>query len=67
MVAASVATKDIPRMAATCHKNEPPRAADKSQNAEKAPAAKTKAPASKTHCSKKKKAAAQHQPPVPNR
>jgi len=67
MVAASVATKDIPRVTAACQKSEPSTAAGKKgQNDEKAPASKTKALASKTRCSKKKKAVVQSRPPVPN-
>jgi hypothetical protein len=66
MIADSVATRDIPRVTAACQKGEPATAADKNQNAAKAPAPKTKASASKTHCGKKKKAAAHHQPPAPS-
>jgi hypothetical protein len=67
MIAASVATKDIPRVTAACQKNEPSTAAGKKgQNDEKAPASKTKALASKTRCSKKKKAVVHNQPSAPS-
>jgi hypothetical protein len=68
MIADSVVTKDIPRVTAACQKSETPATTTdkKSQSPDKTPAPKTKSPASKTRCSKKKKAVVQSRPPVPN-
>ena len=69
MIADSVVTKDIPRVTAACQKSETQAAAadKKSQSPDKTAASKTNVPASKTRCSKKKKAVVHNQPPVPNR
>jgi hypothetical protein len=68
MIAASVATKDIPRVTAACRKSgtSATQTDKKSQSPDKTSALKTKAPASKTRCSKKKKAVVPGRPPAPN-